>query len=42
MDMSNSVQIRDVATVFWLALEDEIRSVQEAIVSLLEASRGVR
>ncbi len=41
-DTNNSVQIRDVATVFWLALEDEIKSVQEAIVSLLEASRGVR
>lgn len=33
--------IRDTATVFWLTLEDEIKSVQEAIKSLLEASRGI-
>ncbi len=41
-DTSNPTTIRDMATVFWLALEDEIKSVQEEIASLLEASRGVR
>lgn len=41
MNANNPAQIRDVAIVFWLALEDEIKSVQEAITSLLEATRGV-
>jgi hypothetical protein len=40
-DTNNTSTLRDIATVFWLALEDEIKSVQEAIASLLEASRGV-
>lgn len=41
VNTNNPTTKRDASMVFWLALEDEARSVQEAITSLLEASRGI-
>jgi hypothetical protein len=36
-----SVRLRDVSTIFYLTLQDDIRSVEEAVRQILEASRGL-